>query len=70
LICSSETSEYFQRTTWRYIPENSKDKGKAIPVTGRGGPEDCKASRLPHFLDNWFADGDEVSLTRRSPFAP
>jgi hypothetical protein len=24
-------------------------KGKAIPVTGRGGPTGCEMSRLPHF---------------------
>jgi hypothetical protein len=28
-------------------------KGKAIPVTGRGGPKGCEMSRLPHFLDSW-----------------
>jgi hypothetical protein len=27
-----------------------KGKGKAIPVTGRGGPQGCETSRLPHFL--------------------
>jgi hypothetical protein len=38
-------------------------KGKAIPVTGRGG--------TPHFLDNRFIDGGEVvSLTRRPPLPP
>jgi hypothetical protein len=26
-----------------------RKKGKAIPVTGRGGPRDCETSRLPHF---------------------
>jgi hypothetical protein len=25
-------------------------KGKAIPVTGREGPQGCESSRLPHFL--------------------
>jgi hypothetical protein len=24
-------------------------KGKAIPVTGRGGPYGCETSKLPHF---------------------
>jgi hypothetical protein len=39
---------------------------KAIPVTGRGGPEGCDTSRLPHLLDNRLTDGGEVvSLTRR-----
>jgi hypothetical protein len=37
-------------------------KRKAIPVTGRGGPQGCETSRLPHFLDN--------RLTRRPPFTP
>jgi hypothetical protein len=46
-------------------------KCKAIPVTGRGGPQGCETSRLPHFLDNRFTDGGEVvSLTRRPPFIP
>jgi hypothetical protein len=41
-------------------------KGKAIPVTGRGGPYGCETSRLPHFLDNRLSDGgDVVSFTRR-----
>jgi hypothetical protein len=45
-----------------------KGKGKAIPVTGREGPEGCETSRLPHFLDNRLTDGGEaVSLTRRPP---
>jgi hypothetical protein len=35
-------------------------KGKAIPVTGNGGPHACEISRLPHFLDNRFTDGGEV----------
>jgi hypothetical protein len=46
-------------------------KGKTIPVTGRGGSQGCKTSRLPHFLDNRLTDGSEVvSLTRRPPFTP
>jgi hypothetical protein len=47
-----------------------RDKAKAIPVKGRGGPYRCEASRLPHFLDNRLTDGDDVSLTRRPPFIP
>jgi hypothetical protein len=30
------------------------------PVTGRGGPQVCETSRLPHFLDNGVTDGGEV----------
>jgi hypothetical protein len=46
-------------------------KGKAIPVTGRGGAEGCETSRLPHFLDDLLTYGGEVvSLMRRPPFTP
>jgi hypothetical protein len=46
-----------------------KEKGKALPATGRGGPLSCGTSRLPHFLDNRLTDGGEVvSLTRWPPF--
>jgi hypothetical protein len=48
-----------------------KKKGKAIPVTGREGPEGCETSRLPHFVDSRPTDGGKVvSLTRRPPFTP
>jgi hypothetical protein len=33
------------------------NEGKAIPVTGHGGPESCEMSRLPHFLGNWLTGG-------------
>jgi hypothetical protein len=46
-------------------------KGKAIPVTGRGGPQGCEMSRLPYFLYNWLTDGVEVvSLTHELLFTP
>jgi hypothetical protein len=46
-----------------------KKKGKAILVTGRGGPLGRETSRLPHFLDNRLTGGAEVvGLTRRPPF--
>jgi hypothetical protein len=48
-----------------------KGKGKSIPVTGRGGPQGCETSRLPHFLDNRLTDGGKVvGLTRRPNFTP
>jgi hypothetical protein len=37
-----------------------KKKGKAIPVTGRGGPQGCEMSSLPHFLESRLTDGGEV----------
>jgi hypothetical protein len=53
------------------IALEGKGKDKAIPVTGRGGPCGCETSRLPHFLDNWLTDGDEVvSLTCQLPLPP
>jgi hypothetical protein len=33
---------------------NSNNIGKAILVTGCGGPLDCEKFGLPHFLDQWF----------------
>jgi hypothetical protein len=63
-ICFFETSVGFQQTTRCYIPEE-------IPVTGRGDPLGCEASRPPYFLDNLLTDGGEVvSLTRRPSFSP
>jgi hypothetical protein len=50
---------------------DSFSKGKAISVTGRGGPLGCDMSRLPHFLDNRLTDdGEVVSLMRRPLFTP
>jgi hypothetical protein len=44
-------------------------ESKAVPVTGRGGPQNCETSRPPHFLDNPLTDGGKVvSLTRRPHF--
>jgi hypothetical protein len=46
-------------------------KGRAVPVTDRGGPQGCDTSTLPHFLNNRLTDGGEVvSLTRQRPFTP
>jgi hypothetical protein len=40
-------------------------------VTGRGGPQGCEMSRLPHFPDNRITDGGEVvSLTSQQHFTP
>jgi hypothetical protein len=70
----------FKFPTKRYI--NTKDartcevrssvsaiyRSKAVPVTGRGGPQDYETSRLPHFLDCRLTD--VVSLMSRPPFTP
>jgi hypothetical protein len=48
-----------------------KKKGKATLITGRGCPQGCETSRLPHFLGNRLTDGGEVvSLKLRPPFTP
>jgi hypothetical protein len=45
-----------------------KRKGKAIPVTGRGGTYSCELLKNARFLDNRLTDGGEVvSLTRQKP---
>jgi hypothetical protein len=45
--------------------------GKDIPVTGRGGPQVCERSRLPHYLDRRLTDGGKVvSPTRPPHFTP
>jgi hypothetical protein len=50
---------------------HTQKEGKAIPVTGHGGPQGCEMLRLPHFLDNWLTDGGEVvSLMHQLPFTP
>jgi hypothetical protein len=60
----------FLLKTWRKVSQEGSrrrlsKKGKAIPVTGRGGPWG-ETSRLPHFLDNRPTDGGEaVSLARQ-----
>jgi hypothetical protein len=44
-------------------------KNKAILVTGRGGPNSCEMSRLPHFLDSRLTDcGEVINITRLLPF--
>jgi hypothetical protein len=39
----------------------------SISVTGRGGPQGCETSRLPHFLENRLTDGSEVVILTRRP---
>jgi hypothetical protein len=43
----------------------------SIPVSGRGCPQGCETSRLPHFLDSRLTDsGNDVNLKLRLPFLP
>jgi hypothetical protein len=49
VICKYELSGYKKRV-----------KGKAIPVTGSGGPQGCERLKLPDFLVNWLTDDGEV----------
>jgi hypothetical protein len=51
---------YILRKAVVQLHNNVKEKGEAIPVTGRGGPYGCETSRLPHFLYNEFRHGGEV----------
>jgi hypothetical protein len=43
---------------------------KLSVLTGRGGPQGCERSRVPHLLDNWLTDGGDVSLMCQPPFTP
>jgi hypothetical protein len=47
--------------------QTTMKKGKAIPVTGRGGTQVCETSRFPHFLDNRLTDGSKVSCRPLPP---
>jgi hypothetical protein len=53
------------------IKVKKKVKIKLFMLTGRGGPQGCETSRLPHFRDSRLTNGGEVvSLTRRPLFTP
>jgi hypothetical protein len=44
---------------------------EATHLMGYGVPQGSETSRLPHFLESWFTNGNEVvSLMRRPPFTP
>jgi hypothetical protein len=47
-----------------------KEGGKAVPVTGRGGPYGCETSGLPHFLDSRLRDGVRLSALRAGRSEP
>jgi hypothetical protein len=65
IIYSGGDMDIFSRISIR------KKKGKALPLTGREGPQGCETSRLPHFLDNRLTDGGEVvSLMCWQPYTP
>jgi hypothetical protein len=51
--------------------KKGNENGNAIRVPGRGRPQGCETSRIPHFLDTRATDdGEIISLTRRPPFTP
>jgi hypothetical protein len=60
---------------WKTYPilkiRMNKEKGKDIPVTGRGGPYGCDRLKLPHYLDKRLTDGSKVvSPMHRPHFTP
>jgi hypothetical protein len=68
-ICEIKFVWWLCRVTFANEQDASEKKSETIPVTGRGGPQNCETSRLPHFPDNRLTDGGEVvRLTRRPPF--
>jgi hypothetical protein len=66
-----ESTSFFPALSLFLSSYRGKKKGKAIAVTGRGGPLGCETSRLPHFVDSLLTDGREIaSLKRRPPSIP
>jgi hypothetical protein len=62
---------YSEASSSKALVQHNNKEGKAIPVRSPGGPQGCKTSRLPHFLENRLTDSNEVvSLTRRPLFIP
>jgi hypothetical protein len=49
---------------------SKKKKGKAIPVTGREGPQGWETSRVPHYLDNRLTYGGKVVSLTHQPLPP
>jgi hypothetical protein len=74
-IRSSETSD-LERAPRRHIPEDGiphnsyylRVKMKAMPVTGRRGPDGYETSRPPQFLYCPFVDGVDVRISAECTF--
>jgi len=49
---------------------NSKDKGKAVPLQAWSGPEGSRNLRFPNFMTTAQDGGKVVSLTHRPPLPP
>jgi hypothetical protein len=47
---------------------DTAQKSRALPVTGRGGPQGCEMSRTAHCLDSRLTDGGEVVSPTHLPF--
>jgi hypothetical protein len=58
-VCLHQTEQLRKRNATEGETTGNK-KGKVFPVTGRGGPQGCETSRLPHFLNNRLTDGGEI----------
>jgi hypothetical protein len=52
------------------VTKRWKVKGKVIPVRGRGDPQGCETSRLPHSLDNWLTEEVRLSALRAGRLLP
>jgi len=50
--------------------EISKQKGKAVPLQTRRGPDGSRKSRFPDFITTALDGGKVVSLTHRPPLPP
>jgi hypothetical protein len=56
LLTATREADQFRK----YAYTRTKQKGKAIPVTGRGGLYGSEMLRIPHCLDHRLVDGGKV----------
>jgi len=53
-----------------WIPTFVYDKGKAVPLQARSGPEGSRKIRFPDFMTTAQDGGKVVSLKHRPPLPP
>jgi hypothetical protein len=58
---ASSSKAFPSQITELFKVSNDKE-GNGIHATGRGGPQSCETSKLPHFRDDRQTDGGEISL--------